>query len=655
MHERVKNKLLKIKKKILVALPVILFFLFLFYTIIFFFNIRFAIIISAITLLFKTNIRKQHTIKSLSYLIITQFILMYLAFFATLNIPLCILLNLTVPFILVFIQASHFNQLGYFASCMIFVFLQLRPISWNGLLYQTGVMAYAMTVFVLAITLYNLKKKPQDYKTAKKGLILLANALRTKMEQKEDSTVTSEIFQIQQGLYKEAYQSKGITYLVNGAGKIKYMFALLFERAVFFLNHSHQNDGDLNKTTYDFLKELADYIEEAGTQNFTQDSLFNKGQLLLNHADKNEGEVYVFAQNFLFQFLLILENLKNVKEKKPQYDWQLPEFRKPLRKIFYQMRLDSFEMRFALRLSIVLTIGFLYNILIPAEHGYWLVLNAFILLRPTYEDSVYRMKTRFIGTVLGCIIINFLLIGAHNTESHFIIASLMVIGMYTEVPGTWIHTVFVTCYSLMLTTLAIPQTIALGLRLLYVVVAVFLVLIVNKFFLPTNMKNQFQYNIRLLFHYQNLYLRMLVDSLDKPIGYGYIYDTQVHFHLVYDQINQYLKNIDDINEKEQYKKLLSASWFMISEAEQILFLINNKKVDIKDKQQLEQLLIDTVHALNKIQHMMQVIPYNRSHQNEISVVNYEDTLAETQSLVQLMDHYTKHVSEVYNVVLMCKI
>ena len=54
-----------------------------------------------------------------------------LSFFMSLSLPLCILLNLIVPFLLVFLQTSQFNQLGYFANAMCFVFLQLRA-CWPG-------------------------------------------------------------------------------------------------------------------------------------------------------------------------------------------------------------------------------------------------------------------------------------------------------------------------------------------------------------------------------------------------------------------------------------------------------------------------------------------------------------------------------------------
>src|SRR5699024_9049763 len=79
-------------------------------------------------------------------------------------------------------------------------------------------------------------------------------------------------------------------------------------------------------------------------------------------------------------------------------------------------------------------------------HSYWFVMNAFLLRRPMYEDSRYRMKTRFIGTAAGCILITIILYFCNASVFHLLIAGIMVICMYTATPGTITHAAFVTCF-----------------------------------------------------------------------------------------------------------------------------------------------------------------------------------------------------------------
>ena len=133
MKNKTKSVLAAFRSKFAAALPIILFFLFLFYSTILLFGISYSILVSVVTILFKVNYRKYLTVRQLIVLVGTQFLMALLSFFASLNVALCILLNLTVPFLLVFLQTSQFNPLGYFANAMCFVFLQLRPVGWDGL------------------------------------------------------------------------------------------------------------------------------------------------------------------------------------------------------------------------------------------------------------------------------------------------------------------------------------------------------------------------------------------------------------------------------------------------------------------------------------------------------------------------------------------
>ena len=67
-----------------------------------------------------------------------------------------------------------------------------------------------------------------------------------------------------------------------------------------------------------------------------------------------------------------------------------------------------------------MVIGFLFSNLTQWNHSYWLPLNAIVLLQPMYEESNYRLKTRFIGTVAGSIGVYILLSIFPGINAHFI-------------------------------------------------------------------------------------------------------------------------------------------------------------------------------------------------------------------------------------------
>lgn len=131
------------------------FFLMMYYAVLFLFGMQYCMVVSLATLLFQVNYKKQHTASSLAYLIIQQLILAVLAYVATFNLTCCLILNLIVPFWLIFSKTSPFNQLGYFSTLMTFTFLQFMPVDLKGFFTQIGAMMFCCSVLFIAIPLYS--------------------------------------------------------------------------------------------------------------------------------------------------------------------------------------------------------------------------------------------------------------------------------------------------------------------------------------------------------------------------------------------------------------------------------------------------------------------------------------------------------------------
>ena len=653
MRNMLKSGLARSRAKFAEALPIIAFFMFLFYTIVLFFGISYAILVSVVTILFKVNYRKHLTMRQLLTLIGTQFLMAMLAFFASQGLILCVLFNLAVPFLLVYLQASQFNQLGYFANAMCFTFLQLRPVvGWQGLAIQMGALAYGLLVLTAALLLcFPGNKKGNSFDSAQKGLILLAKAVRKRIGSEQDGTdnETDEIFLILHGLYNEAYKSRGLTYMVGPQGKIQYMFALLFQRAAYFLTSPYQAKMLKDDRCEELLSQLAQYMEDAGTGGLRQETLIERGNDLLSRTGDTDEAPYVFAQNFLRLFLIILESIPRADEQKAHPSRKRPAYRRAIKKIFGRMKTDTFETRFALRLSAVLTVGFVYSMVSQANHGYWFALISFLLLRPMYEDSVTRMKARFIGTAAGCMLIQILIPLFPGTAWHFLLATVMAAGLYMEAAGTWQQALFSTCFALTLTTMALPQTLAAELRILYVAAASILVLVVNRFFFRTSFKGQFRYNLQQLFHMHHVYLQMLEDSLNAPLDYEVISDAQIYYHMLHGQILEYLTKTGSEN-ADFIRELLEISWFMVSEAEQMLFLINNRRTNELDAEQMKDYLTFTACIITDIQKMLHM---KTDHADVIFELHiYKRSVKGEPRLSKLMEGYSKQVSRMYSCV--CK-
>lgn len=273
--------------------------------------------------------------------------------------------------------------------------------------------------------------------------------------------------------------------------------------------------------------------------------------------------------------------------------WRWKQWRKAPR-----LRLDTFEVRFALRLCLVSTISFAVCRITQSEHAYWLPLNAFLLLQPMYEESAYRMKTRTIGTLIGCGIAFIILPLLPGTLGHMLFSTVMVTFMYCSTPGTWVQPIFATSFALSLASITISGQSAIELRLFYLALAVALVFIVNRFFFPTSQKGQFFYNVRELFHIQHSYLSMLRIATRRLIDYGVVSDALISFHLHCDEVRKYLSAPTQPLLTAPYEKMLSLMWRMTAEAEQLIFYVQNERLSPLERTEIEHFSIRMAEALS---------------------------------------------------------
>lgn len=76
-----------------------------------------------------------------------------------------------------------------------------------------------------------------------------------------------------------------------------------------------------------------------------------------------------------------------------------------LKTLLANLRLASPVFRFALRVSMAISVGLLIGHWLPyAAHSYWIVLTIVIILRPTFSMTRQRRADRIIGTIIGCVV-----------------------------------------------------------------------------------------------------------------------------------------------------------------------------------------------------------------------------------------------------------
>lgn len=155
-------------------------------------------------------------------------------------------------------------------------------------------------------------------------------------------------------------------------------------------------------------------------QTYQHDSLFARHFSYLEEAithyqakNKTEALLVKSLQN-LYQNLLsidlLLANIDNEqhlskdKENNELIDEELTSFYDIFTKIKHNLTLKSSLFRHAIRMSIVLFVGYIIIYFSNLSHGYWIILTSLFVCQPNYSTTKYRLKLRIIGTILGIIV-----------------------------------------------------------------------------------------------------------------------------------------------------------------------------------------------------------------------------------------------------------
>jgi len=450
-------------------------------------------VVSSTTTLFQIRRQRNNTGTYYIKLLFITLLLGMLAYLASRNAVLCVLLNFTVPFALVFFQSDQFAPKGYFGYAMTFVFLELRPPTPEEFPVQMLCLLFCTLVLIGALLLYARLSAPSTppEEEITRGLTRLAELLEELAGGGGADGARRELEGLAQRFRRLGYARRSHFHLPDGQRRFYYLFALLFQRLSYLLADEDWGRLQAGPACGKVLVTLAGLVRQLqnAASPEARGALTERLQILLAEDALPQGRLRIFYRSFLHRLLLLLA------EGEPRTRWP----RVPWREVFAsgrrRLNLNNFEVRFALRLAVVMTISTTVSLLWEFEHTYWFPLHAFLLLQPSYEESAHRMITRPVGTAIGCLVVHLVYPWLPGLTGVFAFALAMISLMYCCTPGSWVHPIFSTSFALALATLTVKEGQAIQLRLFYLLLAVALVLVVNRFLVPTRKATQFRHNL----------------------------------------------------------------------------------------------------------------------------------------------------------------
>lgn len=599
------NLWISTKRKWIPAFPTIIVSLLLFLLLLHFFGIRLIIMASFLTLLFQTRHLQDFRPRQLLKTSILMYLICFAAFLATRNLLLCGIFNLIIPFFIVALLTNKFNPKAYFIYTMEFVFLQLMPISLKDLPTQLCALTVGLAFVILSLYLYSkLIKRKRHYGTVRKGMKNLSTQLQKLKNNEDFSSDAAALTQMMYHMNHVIYLSRNYTHLATGYGKINYYFMLIFQRFQYFIHHFKREELITSKDDELYFEELSQIFASVEKNMNPIDNFGINARL--NHFIETKQLSSKKANEAMKEILSILvytlSSITKVSMNRHEKDWKVPSSFSPIKNIRFFTSLDRFQVRFALRLSVVLCISFLFCFGTKLNHSYWYPMSAFLMLMPYAEESILKINNRIIGTIAGSCIVFVLTQFFTSLTSHIVIILIMTCFMYAAPITSWTMTMYTTCYGLSMTTLALDRKEAIFLRLTYVGLAAITTFLANHFLLPNTAESEFKKSINDLFDIDVELMKELQKWKTNKPDMDNFRNLIVHSNLLSNEIQTYMKNNMSKEENNFYCQLIPINRKLISEMEQLNSYLNTRQgqFDFQNNLLAQQLFDNLEDATKRI-------------------------------------------------------
>ena len=204
-------KALKIKEHFIKAFPPALILLSIFFSNQFFFGAANAMLASPVTVLFLRTRNEDgvewHILKALS----VNVLLAFCAFAAGLNLAMTLIVNLAVPFLLVYFMTDEYTPGSYFPFGMSFVFMQLIPIQFTDIPMRLLALVYSFILIYIGLKIWkHFKPVPAVHDISKNAFVKITESFSALVQNNPEEAREAQrgLLKFNQNLCNRIYKSR---------------------------------------------------------------------------------------------------------------------------------------------------------------------------------------------------------------------------------------------------------------------------------------------------------------------------------------------------------------------------------------------------------------------------------------------------------------
>ena len=505
-----------------------------------------------------------------------------LSTFAGLNAYTSAFLNFIVPFVLIMVFSDELSARRYFIYGLFFVLLQLNyPSSLSILPSRIGATLYGLAILFVFNVIVNKKNKQNRYEgLLKSGFSTLGKRAKLLATKRLNRETPSPLFNITNKMSKMLYEdSANKTGMLNQEEEFYFQSIIALEEIDRLLLHSCLKYDEMTQEDYEFIDKISDTFMK-----LAKDYKYKENMQLVEELSKlikeNHFSSQKMEQDWQYVIYKVIDLLKKYNEDKVKET----KFRDALKlkwvKLKRSCNFKSCQFRFAIRVSIVLCIGFTLCHLIPFANAYWLPITAFTTMLPYYEDTKQKMSTYFVGAILGaiCFVLLFQYVPSSLSMVFMVLAFIVLFSIDSEVLRNVVGT------QLALVMCTAPSTIvAIDYRVGLVALAILITWLTDRFILNTNNFDGLVSRMQDIIHRDQMIIKELRKALKGNKNGRYLDELLLESYVLENEISINAKNTEKVEDIKPIYRLLNANKKFILEAEKLICIFNTQNIKEDDK------------------------------------------------------------------------
>lgn len=419
-----------------------------------------------------------------------------LAFVASINLPLCILINALALFWLAYLLIDEYNPTNYFPAGMALIFFQMQPAA-DLFALSTRVVALTasmLIVFVFTAILASRRvSKDPIADNIRQGLAICGSQFDACLTGDHDTLdrLHQELIAINRKIADEIYHYNRSTLRARGRINWYCRYVALFQ-----------------------------VINYYTTQVF---------------AVKKEGvtEEYTALRNTFHRFK------KQFETTTPGRDFKQLHFRnnKP--------SIQSFRFRFAMRLILVMTPCMAFSYVSGLENSFWLAISVFFMMIPISDYTRQRIRQRIIGTCCGIALCFVLFTIFQSFPARVVIMMLANFMIYASTSYA-IMVTYITCSALAIQSMDDQVSILLLQRIFYTLAGALIAFIANMFVFQIRTRKEMIILIQRLDDVRNDMLKVTEETYPDPDERQHYTDERIiKSYLLMKRLQTYASTLSD--------------------------------------------------------------------------------------------------------------